>query len=200
MDQKQEILYLEDLKMKFESYSRISLQSWQLIKENVNFLILKKGEVLIRESQISRRTFFICKGALRAYCNDADGNSYNKNLFLEKDFAGSTVSAIQKTPSTFTLECLEDTILISIDYNIYRNLIFSNEDLKDFYISYLERNWVIEKEQREVSLVLENATIRYLKFIEQYPDVDKRIPLQHIASHLGITPTQLSRIRKSLKK
>ena len=200
MDQRDENRYLDDLRMKFESYSQISSHSWELIKENASFLILKKGEILIRESQVSRKTFFICKGVLRAYCNDANGNSYNKNLFLDHDFAGSTVSAIRKTPSTFTLESLEDSILISIDYRTYRNLIFSNDDLKDFYIAYLEQNWVVEKEQREVSLVLDDATARYLKFIEQYPDIDKRIPLQHIASHLGVTPTQLSRIRKSLKK
>lgn len=131
---------------------------------------------------------------------DIHGNTYNKNLFLENYFAGSKVSAMQKTPSTFTLEALENSILISLDYSKYRELIFNNDDLKDFYIGYLERNWIIEKEQREVSLVLENATVRYLKFIGEHPDVDKRIPLQHIASHLGITPTQLSRIRKNLKK
>jgi DNA-binding MarR family transcriptional regulator len=49
-------------------------------------------------------------------------------------------------------------------------------------------------------LVMENATTRYLKFLANHPNIDNRIPLQYIASHLGITPTQLSRIRKDLKK
>jgi CRP-like cAMP-binding protein len=192
--------YIADLKSKFDSYAPISDRSWSLIKENIHFQPVEKGAILLREGQVSRKIYFICKGALRAFCTDLNGNSYNKNLFLETNFAGSKVSAMQKTPSTFTLEALEDSVLISIDYTKYRELIFSNDDLKEFYIAYLERNWIIEKEQREVSLVLENATIRYLKFIGQHPDVDKRIPLQHIASHLGITPTQLSRIRKDLKK
>ena len=191
--------YISDLKFKLESYSSISNDSWLLIKEIIRFKTLSKGEILLREGQVSRNLYFICDGALRAYCTDINGNAYNKNLFLEKNFAGSTVSAIQKTPSTFTLEALEDSVLIVLDYRKYRELIFSRNDLKDFYIAYLERNWIIEKEQREVSLVLENATIRYLKLIRQHPNIDKRIPLQHIASHLGITPTQLSRIRKDLK-
>lgn len=191
--------YLSDLKSKFECYASISNESWLRIKEITEFQRLEKGEILLREGQISRKVYFICEGALRAFCADINGNSYNKNLFLENNFAGSTVSSIQKTPSIFTLEALEDSIIISIDYSKYRQLIFSNNDLKDFYIAYLERNWIIEKEQREVSLVLENATVRYLKFIRQHPNIDQRIPLQHIASHLGITPTQLSRIRKNLK-
>lgn len=191
--------YESYFKLKLESYSPISNESWLRLKELVLFQTPKKGEILLREGQISRKIYFICQGAVRAFCADLDGNIYNKNLFLEGSLAGSTVSSIQKTPSTFTLEALEDSVLISIDYQKYRELIFRNDDLKDFYIAYLERNWIIEKEQREVSLVLENATVRYLKFIGQHPNVDKRIPLQHIASHLGITPTQLSRIRKDLK-
>ncbi|PST83844.1 Crp/Fnr family transcriptional regulator [Pedobacter yulinensis] len=200
MDIQEKQAHLSALKAKFDSYSPITSESWACIQEAVRFQLVKKGEVLLRASQISRRLFFICKGALRAFCTDVAGNSYNKNLFLENDFAGSTVSAILKTPSTFTLECLEDSVLISIDYSSYRNLIFSRGDLKDFYIAYLERNWVIEKEQREVSIVQENATLRYLRFLQQHPDADRRIALQHIASHLGITPTQLSRIRKNIKK
>ena len=72
-------------------------------------------------------------------------------------------------------------------------------DLKDFYIAYLEQNWVIEKECIEVALILEDATQRYLKYLEKYPNIEKRVAQHHIASHLGITPTQLSRIRKNLK-
>lgn len=191
--------YIANLKSKFESYARISNHSWLLLKNIIQFQTFKKGEVILREGQISRRMYFICQGILRAFCTDINGNSYNKNLFLEGDFAGSKVSAMKKSPSTFTLESLEDSILISIDYHKYRTLVFNHDDLKTYYIAYLERNWIIEKEQREVSLVLENATTRYLKFIKDHPDIDKRIPLQHIASHLGITPTQLSRIRKDLK-
>jgi len=191
--------HLSSLKLKFESYAPISNASWLLIRDLVEFQTPKKGAILLRKGRISRKTYFICEGALRAYCSDENGKSYNKNLFLEHDFAGSKVSALQGTPSTFTVEALENSILISIDYKKYRELISANQDLKNFYIAYLERNWIIEKEQREVSLVLENATVRYRKFIGKHPGIDKRISLQHIASHLGITPTQLSRIRKDLK-
>ncbi|MEP6929301.1 MAG: Crp/Fnr family transcriptional regulator, partial [Flavobacterium sp.] len=149
---------------------------------------------------VAKELYFICKGILRAFITDKAGNIYNKNIFLEGSFAGSKASSLQQTPSDFSIEALEDSILISINYKKYRELIFGNEDLKNFYIAYLEKNWVIEKEQREISLVMENATERYLRFLSKHPDISQRIPLLHIASHLGITPTQLSRIRKSLEK
>lgn len=192
--------YLNDLKLKFESYSPISAASWQLIENITEFQVVKKGELLLSNGQIAKEIHFIIKGALRAFITDAEGNIYNKNIFLEGDFAGSTASLIQKKPSYFAIEVLEDAILININYKKYRELIFQNDDLKNFYISYLEKNWVIEKEQREISIVMENATERYLDLLSKHPDISERIALLHIASHLGITPTQLSRIRKTLEK
>lgn len=192
--------YSEDLKLKFESYSPISSASWQLIENIIEVQSIKKGEILLQNGQIAKEIHFIGKGALRAFITDAAGNIYNKNIFLDGDFAGSTVSLIQQTPSEFSIETLEDSILININYKKYRELIFQNDDLKNFYIAYLEKNWVIEKEQREISIVMENATERYLDLLSKHPDISERIPLLHIASHLGITPTQLSRIRKTLEK
>ena len=192
--------YISDLKLKFESYAQISVESWSLIDSIIRFQELEKDEILLRNGQIAKNIHFVCEGALRAYVTDYDGNIYNKNIFLETDFAGSTVSYLQSTPSNFTLQALENTILISLNYKKYRQFIDDNIDLKNFYIAYLENNWVIEKEKREVSLVMENATDRYLKLLSKHSNIDQRIQQLHLASHLGITPTQLSRIRKDLKK
>ncbi|OMQ10546.1 Crp/Fnr family transcriptional regulator [[Flexibacter] sp. ATCC 35103] len=192
--------YLQDLKTKLNSYAPLSQRTWELIENITEFQVVKKGELLLRNGQIAKQIYFIGKGALRAFITDNVGNTYNKNIFLEGDLAGSTASLIQKSPSDFAVEALEDSILININYKKYRELIFHNDDLKNFYIAYLEKKWVIEKEQREISIVMENATERYLELLSKHPDISERIALLHIASHLGITPTQLSRIRKTLEK
>lgn len=192
--------YLNNLKSYFESYAPISEKSWKLIEDLTDFQTIKKGEILLENGEICKNLYFIAKGILRTFITDEQGNFYNKNLFLENKLACSKVSSILQTPSDFTIEALEDCILIKLDYKKYTQLIAENDDLKTFYIAYLEKNWIIEKEQREVALVMQNATERYLNLLETHPTIADRVPLMHIASHLGITPTQLSRIRKSLEK
>lgn len=192
--------YLNNLKLYFESYAPISEKSWKLIENLTDFQTIKKGEILLENGEICKNMYFIAKGILRTFITDEQGNFYNKNLFLENKLACSKVSSILQTPSNFTIEALEDCILIQLDYQKYTKLINENDDLKSFYIAYLEKNWIIEKEQREVALVMQNATERYVKFLDKHPDIADRVPLLHIASHLGITPTQLSRIRKNLEK
>jgi hypothetical protein len=101
-------------------------------------------------------------------------------------------------PSTLTFEAVEDALIIEIDFSAYRKLMIAKDDLKLFQIYYLEKNWLLAKDAREIEIVQDDATTRYLHFIEQYPNLVERLPQYHIASHLGITPTQLSRIRKKL--
>ena len=193
-------IYLNNLKLAFESYSPISERSWKLIENIIEFQTLKKGETLVQNGEIAKNLHFVAKGILRAFITDQLGNFYNKNLFMENSFAGSKVSLMLQSPSDFTIEALEDSVIINLNYKKYILLINENEDLKNFYIAHLEKNWIIDKEQREVALVMQNATERYLKLLEKYSSIAERVPLLHIASHLGITPTQLSRIRKSLEK
>ncbi|OJJ16491.1 cyclic nucleotide-binding protein [marine bacterium AO1-C] len=161
---------------------------------------LKKNELLLQIGQVSKSVHMLYEGIIVAYFLDANGDAYHKNIFLESDFVGSTVSALQNTPSHFALEAIEDVTIISFNYQQYRQLIASREDLKNFYIAYLEKNWVIDKEKREIEIVMKEAKSRYVDFIHTRPNIEKRVPLHYIASHLGITPTQLSRIRKNLKK
>jgi len=193
-------IYLNTLKQTIESYYPLSENSWQLIEGIAEFQTLKKGETLLQNGEIAKNLHFIAKGVLRAFITDQQGNFYNKNLFLENYFAGSKVSLMLQSPSNFTIEALEDSIIINLNYKKYISLINENDDLKNFYIAHLEKNWIIDKEQREVALVMQNATERYVSLLQKHPSIAERVPLLHIASHLGITPTQLSRIRKSLEK
>ena len=89
-------------------------------------------------------------------------------------------------------------LLIEIDFAAYRKLMLEKDDLKLFQIYYLEKNWLMAKDAREIEIVQEDATVRYQRFLIEHSSLVERLPQYHIASHLGITPTQLSRIRKKL--
>lgn len=133
-------IYLNNLKQTIESYYPLSENSWQLIEGIAAFQTLKKGETLLQNGEIAKNLHFIAKGVLRAFITDQQGNFYNKNLFLENYFAGSKVSLMLQSPSNFTIEALEDSIIINLNYKKYISLINKNDDLKNFYIAHLEKN------------------------------------------------------------
>jgi CRP-like cAMP-binding protein len=96
-------------------------------------------------------------------------------------------------------EALEDTVLILFEISMLRKMLDENESLKDFYIASLE--WGMRyKIYRENEFLTNNATQRYLKFREDFPEIADRVKQSYISTYLGIAPESLSRIRKALKE
>jgi len=189
---------LNSLKVKMNSYSDITEKTWQAMVNICEFISLPAKQQLYKVDDIPKSFAFIHQGLIRAYITDEQGNEYNKRFFMETSFPGTMVALLKAEPSSFTLETLEDTKLILINHQAYRALLKTSLDLQNYHINYLEKHWLIKQEQREVSLVQLTATQRYQQLLIDIPNIEQRVPLFHIASHIGITPTQLSRIRKTL--
>lgn len=186
------------LKKTLSSYSPLCDETWQALVKITQFRSLTKNFLLYPLGEIPRSYAFVYHGLIRCYSCDENGNEYNKNFFNEGMFPGSMSALLTSTPSKLAFETLEDSFIIEIDFHSYRRLLIEKDDLKLFQIHYLEKNWLLAKDAREIELVQEDATSRYLRFLNEYPGIAKRLTQYHIASHLGITATQLSRIRKNL--
>lgn len=125
------------------------------------------------------------------------GNYIYKIFFEENSFVASTSAIIKNEPSDFSIVALEDCSVIKYPVKAFRELLEKHHDLALFQIQYLEKNWVVKKEPLEVSLKYETARQRYLLLL-QNKTLYNRLKQHHIASYLGITPTQLSRIKKEV--
>ena len=192
--------HFQFLKKFIFKYYPASDESIALLESMANIQHINKKDFLLTVGQTAKTLYLLYSGSIIAYFICEDGKAYHKNIFLEGIVVGSTVSMLTNKPSEFSLEAIENCTVISFDYNEYRKLIEQDIELKNFYVACLEKNWVIDKERREIDIITKDAKTRYLEFLEQHPNIEKRVPLHYIASNLGITPTQLSRIRNDLKK
>lgn len=186
------------LRRRLDSYYPLSQRTWAAYRRICHKRQIKKGAVLYPAGETPLSFTYVYRGLFRAYVLDKKGTEYNKNFFPEGRFPGAMTALLRKEPSQFTIEALEDSEIIEIDHPGYRRLLEEYDDLKLYHIQYLERHWLLDKDIREVNLVQDDASARYQKFLQDYPTLASRLPQYHIASHLGITPTQLSRIRKKL--
>lgn len=187
---------LSALRLVIESYVEIQDNTWTTLQKSCLCKSLDKDEILYHTGAIPTSFSYVYSGLLRAFTIGENGNEYSKIFFDQGDFPGSMRSLLQSEPSHFTIDTLEPSVIIEIPFADYRDLLLTNHDLALFHIAYLEHNWVISKEVREVDIVMKEATERYQKFLHDHPQLQGRIKQYHLASHLGITPTQLSRIRK----
>ena len=192
----EEKIVLAALKASMNEYSPITDNTWQQLTRFCRVLQLSQNDILYRAGLIPESFAYVYEGLLRVYSISEKGTEYNKNFFKEGSFPGSMAALLTQSPSQFSVTALEDATVVTIDFKAFRQLLLESEDLKMFQICYLEKNWLLRKDAREVDLVQADATARYQQFMAEYADIASRIPQYHIASHLGITPTQLSRIRR----
>lgn len=176
-------------------FQRLTDEAWQDLRSLFSYAELKKGEYFVREGERNDSLAFILEGALRAYYLSVDGNYYNKTFFIENSFAASLASILQDVPSFLYFDALIDTKILIASYNKMTALFDKHRCIESMVRKVIEYEWVVKKEQRELRLVLNDAAERYAYFREEYPGLENKIPQYHIASHLGITPIQLSRIR-----
>jgi CRP-like cAMP-binding protein len=153
-----------------------------------------RGEDFLRIGQIPRKVAFVVKGLFSQSFISDNGDTIIKYFFSEGRMAGSIPATLTGTESLFVITALEDTEVIEYDYHAFKKLVSQYRDLAEFYIRYLEQHWIIEKEPYEISLRYDDARTRYEQFLVKFPNLVGRLRKHHIASYLGITPTQLSRI------
>jgi CRP-like cAMP-binding protein len=178
-----------------ESFHPFTDEAWEDFSGLFSYVELKKGEYLVREGVRNDRLAFVIDGALRAFYLDENGTFYNKTFFIEGSFATSLASVLQDIPSFLNFDALLDTQMLVGHYRQVEALFEKHRCIETIVRKIIEYEWVIKKEQRELRLVLNDAAERYAYFREEYPGLENKIPQYHIASHLGVTPIQLSRIR-----
>jgi CRP-like cAMP-binding protein len=174
-------------------------KNWSKITDIAIKKNYKKNDVICRAGLHPEYLFFIQSGVVRKYITDNLGKEYNKFLFSSNHVVVSLTAISTKKTSNFNIECLTDVTLYEISYSKLRNILKNDLELGNLYTDMLHHFFVI-MEESEVEKVLLEAKYRYLNFQERYPNIINKIPLLHIASYLGITPIQLSRIRSNTKK
>lgn len=155
---------------------------------------LQKGEVLIRQGQIVKKTFFVSTGCLRSYCLDKRGKEHTL-LFAIKDWWISDYIAIHTDElATLTVECLTESNVIEFNAKELDKIHSRFPEFEAYQRHNLERH-VVSLHRRILNQLQLSAAERYDLFLKQYPDIEKYTRNYHIASFLGITQQSLSRIR-----
>lgn len=177
--------------------SPLSEAAWQEFSALFTQKVLKKGEFFIRENEMARQMGFITQGVIRAFYRNPEGIEYNKHFFVSPSFTGGYSSLVTQKLNLINQQALTPCHLYVASYSRITSLFDHHPDLERFARKLAEQ-YFVHKEKREVDIVLLDADKRYLQFQQEYPGLEQIIPQYHVASYLGITPTQLSRIRRKM--
>lgn len=153
-----------------------------------------KGEFLVKQGHYCERLSFVHSGLIRIY---ADGPKTEITQWISTPgyFVTELNSFLFQSPSRFHLQCLTDVELYSIPKKDYERLQEIIPQWNKLEKAFLAKCFVM-LEDRVFSHLSLSAEERYERFFDTQKELLHQVPLQYIASMLGMTPETFSRVRK----
>ena len=157
---------------------------------------VSKGTIIEKENTFVKKLYYLRDGYLRVFINN-DGEEATTQIVGKQNFVTSFESFVTGKLAENNIKTVTDCEMLYITKSDYE------------YISTKILNWsafckiIYEKAinfnlQRTSDLITLTSEKRYLKLIENDADLIQKVPLQYIASYIGVKPESLSRIRKKI--
>ena len=181
------------------SFVQVNEDELSIILERASFLTIPKKTKILELGKVCDKLYFILSGCIRLYYINNEGIERNCFFFHENLFCTAFSSFVNQRPSRRIMETLESTSC----------LMMTHQALETIYKEFPKMNLIVRKILEErysnahdiaASFILHSAEDRYLKFIDENPQLANRIPEYHLSSYLGITPKSFSRLKARLRE
>lgn len=158
---------------------------------------LKKNSYLVRENETCRYFCFVESGILQ-HSIEVFNEEKTTYLALRNSFTSSLFSFLNQSPSRKNIKAIADCTLWVIDLKNFKNLIENNAAFHRFYYNLIEKQICLIDDYR-IDLLTLTPDERYQKLLQTEPKLLQEVPLHYLASFLGISTRNMSRIRKNVK-
>ena len=167
------------------------------VARHLNVQVLKKGDFLLKRGEVQKGLGFIVKGLIRRYYINDKGNDITTGFYKEMEYITDYPAFIRQKPTKYFLRCLEDSVVITVPFNIIQESYNSYENGQLYGRLMAEKVLTLQSDRIE-DFLFYTAEERYLKFFKSQPELMNRVSLTHLSTYLGIERQSLSRIRKRL--
>lgn len=177
-----------------EQLAQAALPEWRTIAQAATQRRLQPAEVLFHAGEVQPRVFVVNQGLVKMVYDTAEGDAWVKG-FAPAGFCFASLTALQPGGVTSYSACAEGPCTIDqIDHAVLEALASRHIEwqraLSNAYRLYGQR-----KEQREMELLTLSPEARYLRFLQEYPQIAAQVRQRDIASYVRVTPVALSRIK-----
>ncbi|RBL89328.1 Crp/Fnr family transcriptional regulator [Chitinophaga flava] len=158
---------------------------------------LGKQDYFLREGAVCKQLAFIQSGALRSYYVKDNGEEITDCILFEGQIVTAYTSLIMGVPAYEHIQAITDCELLILEREDLYQLYDNNIRWANTGRVFGEMEFVM-MEHRIRSFQQHSSKERYAELVRKHPRMIQQVPLQYLASYLGITPQHLSRLRKSI--
>ncbi|WP_405564119.1 Crp/Fnr family transcriptional regulator [Polaribacter sp. Asnod6-C07] len=184
---------MTELQKYITSYFGITNQYMDNITSLFKESELKKGEYFIKSGHYCEKLSFVQSGFIRVYAN-ANNKEITQWISTKGYFITDLYSFNFKQRAKWNIQALTDCKLYTIEkenYKLLNKLVPNWPEMEKQFIA----SCFVQLEDRVFSHLSLNSEERYNKLFENHKELFNHVPLQYIASMLGMSPETFSRIR-----
>jgi CRP-like cAMP-binding protein len=159
--------------------------------------LVKKSEYFIKEGETCKQVAFVLSGSLRSYYTSDKDEEITYCITFPNSLMTAYSSFLTAQPTQENIQAITETELLIIQKSKFEIIVQQNPNWIYFLKTIAEQQY-IELEKRIFQLQKSDATKRYVDLMKNQPEYIQKIPLQYLASYLGISQRHLSRIRKEI--
>ena len=185
-----------ELKKFINQYINISGADLDDVASKFISKVVKKNDYLLRQGDTCKELIFVQRGCLRLYYIDSD-LEVSVWFAFEHSSAIDIYSFISESPSQYFLQALEDTDILFLPKHVLSKLYIAYPTMQEMMRKFWE-DVILHLIDRFTALQKDSAEQRYRDLLNK-PEYLQKIPQKYLASFIGVTPTSLSRIRKTIR-
>lgn len=178
---------------RLNSISCLDGQSRSELFRHITIRNVSKGSFILKYDETCKHIYYVNKGLVRIfyYKNRKDITEW---IASENHFLFSIISYFKNEPSKLIIEAIEDSEIILLAKEGLEKLRKTNIQISNLCTEFYSISLIYSQKRME-SIQFETAKQRYNNLLSEQPKILNKVPLQYIASYLGITQETLSRIR-----
>ncbi|MEX1013951.1 MAG: Crp/Fnr family transcriptional regulator [Candidatus Paceibacterota bacterium] len=185
---------MTELEKYIKTYFGVDDENLSKISSYFKMTTLKKGNYFLKTGRHSNRLGFVQSGIVREFViiNDKE---VTKWISTSGFFVVDLSSFIFHQPARWTIQALTDCEIYVIGQKDYQQIgkeIASWPELEKLFIA----KCFTVLEDRIITHLSMTAEERYHQLMNYNKELFNQVPLQYLASMLGMTPETLSRLRK----
>jgi len=156
-----------------------------------------KKAVITSAGEVENYLNFIDSGLARKYYRKTN-EEVNTQISYEGHIIHSQESFHSRTPSEYSIEAIEPTVLSSITYDCLEKMYSSSEKMQRLGRLIITATMVL-KDKWQSQLVKLSPRERFISFVTRHPELMQRVPQKYLASYLNIKPETFSRFKHLVK-
>jgi CRP-like cAMP-binding protein len=179
-------------------YVALTNEEFTLLADKIVVRSFDKKHQLVQVGEVEQYMNFVIKGLVRMYfCKGK--TEVITNIAKEGQLVSSSASFLSGDPSSYYIETLEPTMLLSLTREHLENIYQQSPGIERLG-RLMTTQFVLQKEEWELECMRLDTRERFLRFVGNNPDMMQRVPQKYLASYLNMKPETFSRLKHLLRR